>query len=147
MKEHLSGPKTRADSSTREREQKRETAPKPVLAVRQRRQIRPFFFSMGPVALSITSVLLIGLMAVLYLSQVGRAVAINHTIQDTRTEQSSLQRKNQDLTSTVAQEQAPNYITDQAKKMGLVPIDPGLLWILKTADILQNDQNDQNDQP
>ncbi len=41
---------------------------KPILAARRRRQLYPFLFSMGPVALSICSVLLIGLMAVLYLT-------------------------------------------------------------------------------
>ncbi len=127
------------------RERERETAPRPVLAIRQRRQLHPFFFSMGPVALSITSVLLIGLMAVLYLSQVGQAVAINHTLQDVHAEQSSLQRENQDLTSTIAQEQSPGYIAEQARKMGLVPLDPKLLWILKTADIQQS--QDQGKQP
>jgi cell division protein FtsL len=114
----------------------------PVLAVRRRRQLRPFFFAMGPVALSITSVLLIGLMAILYLSQVGQAVAINRSIQDVRAQQASLQRQNQDLTSTIAQEQSPAYIAEQAKKMGLVPIDPKLLWILKITDIQQNSGQD-----
>src|SRR2546428_12000508 len=51
--------------------------PKPILAAKQRRQLHPFFFRMGPVTLSISSVLLIGLMAILYLSQLGQAVAAN----------------------------------------------------------------------
>ncbi|MBA2285470.1 MAG: hypothetical protein H0W02_08315, partial [Ktedonobacteraceae bacterium] len=50
---------------------------KPIVAAKQRRQLHPFFFRMGPVALTISSTLLIGLMAVLYLSQVGQAVAAN----------------------------------------------------------------------
>ena len=51
-----------------------ETLKQPILAAKRRRQLHPFFFRIGPVALSISSVLLIGLMAVLYLSQLGQAV-------------------------------------------------------------------------
>jgi len=79
---------------------------------------------MGPVALCITSVLLIGLMAVLYLGQQGQAVAVNQQIQDVRAQQADLQRKNQDLTYTIAQERSPANIAAQATKQGLVPADP-----------------------
>lgn len=142
MQERTNGLKSRSVTARR-----RQTTPQPVLAVRQRRQLQPFFFSMGPVALSITSVLLIGLMALLYISQVGQAVGINHTLQDVRTEQSSLQRQNQDMTSTIAQEQSPGYIATKARQMGLTPLDPKSLWILKTADIQQSTTQDPDDQP
>ncbi len=97
---------------------------KPIVAAKQRRQLHPFFFRMGPVALTISSTLLIGLMAVLYLSQVGQAVAANQRIQTLRTQQAVLQRQNQDLVNTVSQEQSPAYIAQHAKAQGLVPEDP-----------------------
>ena len=103
---------------------------KPMLVARQRRQLYPFFFQMGPMALCITSVLLIGLMAVLYLSQLGQAVAANQQLQDIHTQQVALQRQNQDLMDTIAQEQSPGYIADNAQKLGLVPAEPKIVQVV-----------------
>jgi cell division protein FtsL len=103
----------------------KQALPKTVFSARRRgRQRRPFFFHMGSVALSITSVLLIGLMAVLYLSQVGQAAVANQQLQEIRSEQATLRRENQDLSQTIAIERSPAYITTQAAKAGLVPEDP-----------------------
>jgi cell division protein FtsL len=106
------------------------TPTKPILAAKRRRQLHPFFFRMGPVALCITSVLLIALMAVLYLSQCGQALAANQQIQKIRDQQSMLRRQNQDLVDIVAQEQSPVYISAQASKLGLVPADPKNVQVL-----------------
>src|SRR5579885_1504819 len=103
---------------------------KPMVVARRRRQMYPLFFHMGPVALSITSVLLIALMAVLYLSQLGQAVAANQQLQDIHAQQVTLQRQNQDLMDTIAQEQSPSYIADNAKKLGLVPAEPKLVQVV-----------------
>lgn len=104
--------------------------PKPILAAKQRRQLYPFFFRMGPVALSISSVLLIGLMAILYLTQLGQAVAANQKLQDLHTQQITLQRQNQDLVDLIAQEQSPAYITAHAQSLGLVPADPKSVQVI-----------------
>lgn len=98
--------------------------PQPILAAKRRRQLHPFLFRMGPVALCVTSVLLIAMMALLYLSQVGQAVSANQQIQDLHYQQSQLQQQNQDLAQVISQEQLPEYIASQATKMGLVPGDP-----------------------
>ncbi len=90
-----------------------------IQAVR-RRQLPPFLFRMGPVTLSMCSVLLISFMAILYLSQLGQAVTTNQQIQDLHTQQTTLQRQNNDLVNTVAQEQSPAYIAARAAAMGLV---------------------------
>jgi cell division protein FtsL len=99
----------------------------------RRRYIRPPFFRMGPATLSITCMLLVGFMAVLYLSQVGQGVAANHQLQDLRNEQAALERQNQDLAATVTREQSPAYIIGQAQKMGLGPVDPQKVWIIQVA--------------
>jgi hypothetical protein len=104
--------------------------PQPILAAKRRRQLYPFFFAMGPVALSITGVLLIGLMAVLYLSQVGQAVVENKTLQDVHTQQTLVERQNQDLAYILAQEQSPAYIAEYAKALGLVPADPQAVQVI-----------------
>jgi cell division protein FtsB len=97
---------------------------KPILAARRRRQLHPFFFRMGPIGLSICSVLLISLMAVLYLSQLGQAVTANQEIQRLHQQQATLAREDQDLTQQIAGEQSPAYIAARAGAMGLVPADP-----------------------
>src|SRR5260370_36566451 len=94
-----------------------------ILADKRHRQLHPFFFRIGPVALSICSVILIGLMAVLYLSQLGQAVTANQQIQEFHRQQTTLQRENQDLSYTIAHEESPGYIADHAKSLGLVPAD------------------------
>ena len=104
---------------------------KPILAAKRRRQLYPFFFSMGPVPLTMISVLLIGLMAVLYLTQLGQAVTANQSIQDMRSEQAVLQRQNQDLVNTIANEQSPGYIAQEAKKLGLSPSQNVQIIIVK----------------
>ena len=96
---------------------------RPIQAARRQRQLHPFLFRMGPLPLTISSVLLIGLMATLYLSQLGQAVSANQQIQDYRAAQVALQRQNQDLVNTLAQEQSPAYIAARARALGLVPED------------------------
>ena len=103
---------------------------KPILAARRRRQLHPFFFRMGPVGLSICSVLLISLMAVLYLSQLGQAVTANQEIQRLHQQQATLVREDQDLAQQIAQEQSPVYIAARASAMGLVPADPKTVIVL-----------------
>ena len=90
---------------------------------RRRRQLPPFFFSMGPVAFCVTSVLLIGLMAVFYLSQVNQAVAANQQLQNITVQRTALNRQNQDLVATIGTEQSPAYIAHNAQKFGLVLVD------------------------
>jgi cell division protein FtsL len=124
--------------------------PEPIVAAKRRRQLYPFFFSMGPVALSICSVLLIGLMAVLYLTQVGQAVSVNQQIQDYHNQQAALQRQNQDLIVTIAQEQSPAYIAAKAQAMGLVPEDPKAVQVIVVKHLeqmLADAQNNRNMQP
>jgi cell division protein FtsL len=114
---------------------------KPILAAKRRRQLYPFLFSMGPVALSICSVVLIGLMAILYLTEVGQAVAVNQQLQDLQAQQSPLQRQNQDLVNVIAQEQSPDYITEHAKSLGLVPADPKIIQtiVIKNLEPIRHD--------
>lgn len=135
----------------KQRESRSKTAlPEPIVVAKRRRQLYPFFFSMGPVALSICSVLLIGLMAVLYLTQVGQAVSANQQIQDYHNQQAALQRQNQDLVVTIAQEQSPAYIAAKAQAMGLVPEDPKLVQVIVVKHLeqmLADAQNNQNLQP
>lgn len=97
---------------------------KPILAARRRRQLHPFFFRMGHVGLSICSVLLISLMAVLYLSQLGQAVTANQEIQSLHRQQATLAREDRDLAQQIAQEQSPAYIATRASAMGVSPRRP-----------------------
>jgi len=108
----------------------------PILAAKRRRQLHPFFFHMGPVALSLSSVLLIGLMAILYLSQLSQAVTANQQIQQYYRQQANLQRENQELLYIIAQEESPTYIAGHAKSQGLVPVDPKTVEVLIVPHLL-----------
>ncbi len=123
----------------------RKTPLKPILAAKRRRQLYPFFFSMGLVPLTMISVLLIGLMAVLYLTQLGQAVTANQSIQNMRSEQAVLQRQDQDLVNTIANEQSPGYIAQQAKKLGLSPSQNVQIIVVKNLKPIAN--NNQQIQP
>jgi hypothetical protein len=121
--------------------------PKPILAAKQRRQLHPFFFRMGPVALSISSVLLIGLMALLYLTQLDQAVTANQKLQDLHKQQITLQRQNQDLINVIAQEQSPAYIAAHARTQGLVPANPKTVQVLVIPQLKPIPTDDQRIQP
>lgn len=108
----------------------------PILAAKRRRQLHPFFFRMGPVTLSICSVLLIGLMAVLYLSQLSQAVTANQEIQQFHKQQETLQRENQELLYTIAQEKSPTFIAEHATSLGLVLADSKTVTILVVPHLL-----------
>ncbi len=108
----------------------------PILAAKRRRQLHPFFFRMGPVTLSICSVLLIGLMAILYLSQLSQAVTANQEIQQFQRQQAKLQRENQESLYTIAQEESPSYIAEHGKSLGLVPANPKDVIILVVPHLL-----------
>ncbi|HLX55951.1 MAG TPA: septum formation initiator family protein [Ktedonobacteraceae bacterium] len=122
-------------------------APKPFLAARRRRQLHPFFYRIGPVGLSICSVLLISLMAVLYLSQLGQAVTANQEIQSLHRQQAALTREDQDLVSLIAQEQSPAYIAAHARAMGLIPEVPKNIIVLVIPHLKTISSNDQHIEP
>lgn len=105
---------------------------------RKRYQQRPLFLNLGPVALCVTSVMLMGLMAVLYLSQVGQGVDTNQQLQQIRQEQSLLTRQNQDLAEQLAEEQSPAYIVKHAQQQGLQPADPKNVHIIVVHDLQPN---------
>ena len=108
---------------------------------------RAFFFRLGPVALSICSVLLISLMAVLYLSQVGQAVTTNQQIQLLRNQETELQRPNSDLINTIASEQSPAYIAAQATRQGLSPASTQNIQIIVVPDIQAQQNGGSSNQP
>ena len=125
----------------------RAVPPKPILAAKRRRQLHPFFFSMGPLALSISSVLLVGLMAILYLTQLGQAVAANQKMQDYLAQQATLKRQNQDLVYVISQEQSPEYVAGSAKALGLVPPDAKIVQVLIVKHLEPMRQIDSRLQP
>ena len=120
---------------------------KMVQAVRRRGQLHPIFFRLGPVTLSICSVLLISLMAILYLSQLGQAVTTNQQLQDLRNQQTVLQRQNSDLANTIAEEQSPAYIAAHARAQGLAPASTQNVQIISVPNIQAQQNGDGTSQP
>ena len=120
---------------------------KPILAAKRRRQLHPFFYRIGPVGLSIFSVLLVSLMAILYLSQLSQAVTANQEISSLHQQAAALERENQDLTYLIAQEQSPVYIATHARAMGLIPADPSKVIVLVVPHLKPIPPDDQHIQP
>jgi hypothetical protein len=121
--------------------------PKPILAAKRRRQLHPFFYRIGPVGLSICSVLLISLMALLYLSQLSQAVTASQEISSLHKQAAALERENQDLVYLVAQEQSPIYIAAHAKALGLIPTDPSTIIVLVVPHLKPIPWGDSHIQP
>lgn len=111
----------------------------------ERRRFPPLFSHIGPVTLSICSVLLMSLMAILYLYQQGQAVTTNQQIQALRNQQTALQRQNDDLVNQIANEQSPEYIAAFASKLGLAPANPQNVQVINNSQTQNN--GDQTNQP
>jgi len=109
------------------------------------RRFSPLFSRIGPVTLSICSVLLMSLMAILYLYQQGQAVTTNQQIQALRNQQTALQRQNDDLVNQIANEQSPEYIAAFASKLGLAPANPQNVQVINNSQTQNN--GDQTNQP
>jgi cell division protein FtsL len=86
-------------------------------------------------------------MAVLYLSQVGQAVASNQKIQRMHAQQMQLQQQNQDLQNSIATEQSPEYIANQAKQQGLQPAEANSVQVLVVPHLHPIAKPDDNIQP
>jgi hypothetical protein len=62
-------------------------------------------------------------------------------------QQAVLQRENQDLVNTIAQEQSPAYIAEHAKSLGLVPADPKTVHVIVVPHLKPFLNGDQDHQP
>ncbi len=109
----------RQQAEQEEAEQQRET---PIVIHKQQRG-RPFAFRMGTLTVSVSGVLLIALMSVLYLNQLGQAAKANQALQQIQSQRAALARQQQDLNATIAQEQLPTYVAAHASQQGLLPPD------------------------
>jgi cell division protein FtsL len=114
-------------------------------SVPPRGQLHRFFFRLGPVTLSICSVLLISLMAILYLSQQGQAVTTNQQIQNLRAQQTELQRQNDDLVNTIASEQSSAYIAAHASSLGLTPAGTQNVQVIVIPNVKVQQNGDQSE--
>ncbi|HEX7737121.1 MAG TPA: septum formation initiator family protein [Ktedonobacteraceae bacterium] len=119
--------------------------PEQAWLARGRRRFPLLFSRIGPVTLTICSVLLISLMAVLYLYQQGQAMTTNQQIQALRNQQASLRRQNADLVNQIATEQSPAYIAAYAIKMGLKAANGHNVQVTNSSQAQNN--GDQNNQP
>jgi len=103
---------------------------RPISSAKKRRQLYPFFFRAGPVSLGLASCMLIGLMAVLYLNQVGQVTAANERLQQLNARHAQLERENQALQEEIGTRQSPQYIQARARALGLVPAELGSIQIV-----------------
>jgi len=86
-------------------------------------------------------------MAILYLSQLRQAVTVNQQLQDLRSQQSALQRQNNDLVNTISSEQSPAYIAAQAGAQGLIPVSPQNVQIIVVPNVKTQQNGDGSGSP
>jgi cell division protein FtsB len=103
---------------------------KPLQMARVRRRLAASFFRLGPIPLGIIGVVLISVLALLYLDEVGMASQARLRLQQLAAQQTQLQQQNQRLLEQQGVLQSPGYIENQARRMGMVPEDPGKVQII-----------------
>ena len=82
-----------------------------------------------------------------FLAKALSLVTANQHIQDLHQRQATLQRENQDLVNTIAQEESPTYIIVHARAMGLVPANPEAVQILVVKHLRTIPRDDLGLQP
>lgn len=103
-------------------------------AARLRRRLYPFLFQMGPVALMLSCLSVVGLLALVYLGQVSAATAANQRLAALQTEQAQLLRQDQLLHERLGVAQSPQYIDRRARGLGLVPAPDGSAVVVTLPD-------------
>ncbi len=72
----------------------------------------------------------VGLLALLYLSQVAALTSTRQTLLQEQTRQTTLRRQDAELHAQLGQFQNPAYVEQRARALGMVPADPAaVVWI------------------
>jgi cell division protein FtsB len=80
--------------------------------------------------LALEAAVVIGLLALLYLSQVAAVTATHQTLLQEQARQSDLRRQDAELHAQLGQVQSPAYIEQRAQALGMVPANPAsVVWI------------------
>lgn len=117
-------------------------------AARLRRRLYPFLFRMGPVALMLSCLALVGLLALGYLSQVSAATAANQRLAALQAEQAQLLRQDQLIHQRLGVAQSPAYIDRHARDLGLVPAPAGSVVVIPLPEPgASSDQSSAGGQP
>jgi cell division protein FtsB len=100
------------------------------LAEARLRRLSPLLVRMGPVTLTLSCLALIGLMAMVYLGQVGAATAANAQLLDLQARHAQMVRRDQALHQRLGEDQSPAYIDRRARELGLQPAPPGTIKVI-----------------
>ncbi|MGH2501920.1 MAG: septum formation initiator family protein [Ktedonobacterales bacterium] len=72
----------------------------------------------------------VGLLALLYLSQVAALTTTRQTLLQEQTRQTTLRRQDADLHAQLGRLQSPAYVEQRARALGMVPANPAsVVWI------------------
>ena len=100
------------------------------LAAARLRRLSPLLVRMGPVTLTLSCLALIGLVAMVYLGQVGAATAANARLLALQQEHALLVREDEALHERLGAAQSPAYIDRRARELGLEPAPPGSIQVI-----------------
>lgn len=74
--------------------------------------------------------IVVGLLALLYLSQVAAVTATHQTLLREQARQADLRRQDAEAHAQLGQAQSPAYVEQRARAMGMVPANPAsVVWI------------------
>jgi hypothetical protein len=94
-----------------------------------------------PLVLALTSVALIGLLAVLYLNQVAGVAVANTRLRALNSEQTRLSRQDAAQRQQLGAFTSPAYIDQRARAMGLTPGDPGVALVIAVEGVVASVAN------
>jgi len=72
----------------------------------------------------------VGLLAMIYLSQVAAVTSAHDTLLQEQARQTDLRRQDAEARARLAQAQNPAYIAQRARELGMVPANPAaIIWV------------------
>lgn len=88
------------------------------------------FTGQSQALLALEFAVVVGLLALLYLSQVAAVSSAHQTLLQEQTRQSDLRRQDAELHAQLGSVQSPTYIEQRAHALGMVPANPAsAVWI------------------
>jgi hypothetical protein len=96
----------------------------------RRARLRPVRLHLGPVTLTLLCLVFVGLLALVYLSQVAAVASANQRLQALQAEGVILRRQDDEAHARLGAAQNPEYVRKRAAALGLVPFPPGAIQVI-----------------
>ena len=106
------------------------TAGRPQRARRGPRALFARFMRQRQPLIALELAVVVGLLALLYLSQMAAVTSAHDALLQEQAQQTDLRRKDAELHAQIGQVQGPAYVERRARALGMVPANPAsVVWI------------------